>query len=235
MQADLLLQLNGKLVVSCQADAGAPLDAPEHIAALAATVVEGGAAAVRIEGTRNIEAVSARVGVPIIGLIKTHRDDTDVYITPSLEDVRAIALAGAQMIAFDATNRPRPLPVGRLIEEAKRHDRLAMADVSTVEEARSAMAAGADIVSTTMAGYTPYSRADDGPDFALMGALDRAGIPFAAEGRIWTPAEALRCFEHGARFVVVGSAITRPAVITRRFNERIEGWSATPALREAIS
>lgn len=235
MKSQLLDDLRGKLVVSCQADAGTPLDAPEHIAALAASVVAGGASAVRIEGLRNIAAVRAAVDVPVIGLVKKRCADTDVYITPTAEDVRAIAAAGASMVAFDATDRPRPVPVRALVEAALGAACLAMADVSTAAEASAALAGGADIVSTTMAGYTPYSRSGGGPDFALMEALARAGLPFAAEGRVWTPEEALRCFEIGADFVVVGSAITRPTLITERFTRRIGGQrDATPAARKAL-
>ena len=170
--------------MSCQADAGSPLDAPEHICALAASVVEGGASAVRIEGVTNITTVSARVAVPVIGLVETQHAGTDVYITATVEDVQAIAGAGAQIIAFDATSRPRPVDVPTLIEAVKSQGCLAMADISTAEEAELAMASGADVVSTTMAGYTDYTRGQTGPDFSLMGALGRAGIPFVAEGRI---------------------------------------------------
>ena len=212
--------------MSCQADAGSPLDAPEHIGALAASVVEGGASAVRIEGVTNITTVIARVAVPVIGLLKTQRAGTDVYITATVEDVEAIATAGAHIIAFDATQRPRPVDVPTLIGAIKGHGCLAMADVSTVEEAELAMIARADVVSTTMAGYTDYTRGQTGPDFALMGALGRAGIPFVAEGRIWTPEDALRCLQLGARFIVAGSVITRPTLITRHFIERMASGAA---------
>lgn len=238
MLSELQDKLNGTLVVSCQAEAGTPLDSPEHIAAIAAAVVDGGASAVRIEGLRNIEAVRARVDVPVIGLIKLHRGDTDVYITPSVEDVERIARAGAHIIAFDATSRPRPAAVSVLVEVAKAQGCTALADISTIEEACSAIAAGADMVSTTMAGYTSYTSytaTEAGPDFALMSALRQADIPFAAEGRIWTPEEALHCFDLGARFVVVGSAITRPTLITQRFINRLSDVVAAPAFRRAHS
>jgi len=226
VRTNLLQSLDGTLVVSCQADAGTPLDAPQHIAALAASVVEGGASAVRIEGVNNITTVSSRVTVPVIGLIKTQRADTEVYITATVEDAHAVAGAGAHIIAFDATCRPRPVEVPVLIEAIKGHGCLAMADISTAEEAELAMAAGADVVSTTMAGYTDYTGGQAGPDFALMGTLGQAGIPFVAEGRIWTPKDALRCLKLGARFIVAGSAITRPTLITRHFIEQMASSSA---------
>jgi N-acylglucosamine-6-phosphate 2-epimerase len=208
---------------------------PEHISAIAEAVVAGGASAIRAEGLANIRAIRARVRVPIIGLVKTQRPDTDVYITPSVEDVDDLAAAGADIIALDATARPRPVDVAMLIPAVHRQGRLAMADISTVDEARSALSAGADAVSTTMAGYTSYSQGETGPDFALMYALQRAGIPFVAEGRVWTLDEALKCFELGASFIVVGSAITRPAMITQRFVEGIAARADTGAQRKALS
>ncbi|MGX9115845.1 N-acetylmannosamine-6-phosphate 2-epimerase [Mesorhizobium sp. BHbsci] len=221
--------LYGTLVVSCQADAGTPLAAPTHLAAIAAAVVEGGASAIRTEGLANVEAVRACVAVPVIGLVKTSRADTEIYITPSIEDARAIARAGADIIAFDGTARPRPASVVEMVAAIAESGALSMADISTVAEARAAVTAGADLVSTTMAGYTSYTPADEGPDFGLMRALGRAGIPFVAEGRIWTTDEALQCFDLGASFVVVGSAITRPTLITQRFARSIAGRQpATP-------
>lgn len=231
--SNLLQDLRGTLVVSCQAEPGAPLADPTHISAIAAAVVAGGACAIRTEGLANIHAVRSQVRVPIIGLVKSQRPDTDVYITPSIEDVNEIAAAGADIIAVDATARPRPVDVAALIQAVHRQGRLAMADISTFEEASSALAAGADVVSTTMAGYTSGSPTDTGPDFALMQALQRAGMPFVAEGRIWTVDEALKCFELGASFIVVGSAITRPTMITQRFAEGIAAWRDAVAFRKA--
>ncbi|WP_102958542.1 N-acetylmannosamine-6-phosphate 2-epimerase [Mangrovicella endophytica] len=217
MTLSRLTDLSGTLVVSCQAEPGLPLDAPEHIVALARSAVIGGAAGLRIQGVDNIRAVRAASGLPLIGLLKVVRLGTDIYITPSIADIDAVVDAGADIIAFDATDRPRPDTVQTLCERVRRAGRLSMADISTVEEGQHAIDAGADIVSTTMSGYTPYSRQLAGPDFALMSELAAAGVPFAAEGRIWSGEEARRALDLGARFVVVGSAITRPDMITRRF------------------
>ncbi len=203
--------------MSCQAEPGLPLDAPEHIAALARSVILGGATGVRIQGRDNIAAVRSATDFPIIGLIKAQRPSTDVYITPTLGDVEAVASAGADIVAFDATSRPRPDSVEALCGAVQRAGCLSMGDISSASEGVSAMEAGADIVSTTMSGYTPYSRQQRTVDFELMAELARLGVPFAAEGRIWTGEEARRCLDLGAAFVVVGSAITRPDAITRRF------------------
>ncbi|MBZ9812102.1 N-acetylmannosamine-6-phosphate 2-epimerase [Mesorhizobium sp. CA7] len=230
-QRDLLATLDRTLVVSCQAEPGLPLDAPGHIAAMARSVMLGGATGVRIEGAANIAAVRAAVEVPLIGLIKARRDDTEVYITPTLDDVAAVIEAGADIVAIDATRRPRPAELTAMFSAIAAKGRLSMGDVATLDEGKRALDAGADLVSTTMAGYTDYSSDQHGPAFALMEELAGAGVPFVAEGRIWSPQEAVRCFELGARFIVVGGAITRPDAITRRFAEEVAAWNARPQLK----
>ena len=210
----------GALVVSCQADAGSPFDAPAFICAFAEAAVRGGAAGLRLEGTPNIAAVRAEQRVPIIGLIK-RRGEGEVYITPELEDVAAIHRAGADIVAFDATLRERPTSVEALVEEVHRFSRVALADISTVEEAEAALGAGADIVSTTLSGYTAYTPRLDGPDLTLISKLEARGIRPLAEGRIRTPAEAKEALQRGAYAVVVGSAITRPEVVTGWFKDAL--------------
>lgn len=225
---DLLAGLRGHLVVSCQAADESPLAATTHIVALAEAAVMGGARAVRIEGIANVAAVRAAVRVPIIGIVKAGQAESDVFITALRSQVDQLCEAGADLVAFDATLRPRPESVGSLVRAVKDRGRIAMADISTLEEARSAIAEGADFVSTTLAGYTSYSVNGPGADFGLMTSLAAAKIPFAAEGRIWEPAEARRALEEGAMFVVVGSAITRPDVITRRFAAEVANARVTP-------
>ena len=230
-QGNVLAQLDGTLVVSCQAEAGMPLDTPDHIAAIARSVVLGGATGVRIEGAANIEAVRRRISVPVIGLIKARRADAEIYITPTLDDVAVVIDAGADIVAMDATNRPRPATLEAMLGAIAARGRLSMGDVSTLDEGKRAIDAGASVISTTMAGYTPYSTQQRGPDFKLMEQLAGAGLPFVAEGRIWTPQEAVRCFELGARFIVVGGAITRPDAITRGFVDQVASWGANPQLK----
>lgn len=223
---DILEDLRGRLAVSCQAAEDSPLHSTNHIVALARAAVIGGAKAVRIEGVNNVSEVRGAVTVPVIGITKIAQPGTDVYITPGLEDVRRLCQAGADVVAFDATKRPRPSSVPELIAEIHRAGRIAMADISTLEEAAEAMDAGADFVGTTLSGYTPYSAQVEAPDFVLMRGLSSARIPFVSEGRIWEPAEARLAIEYGAMFVVVGSAITRPDVITRRFADAVAGIAA---------
>ncbi|MBY5584570.1 N-acetylmannosamine-6-phosphate 2-epimerase [Rhizobium leguminosarum] len=224
----ILEALRGTLAVSCQAADGSPLQPTDHIVALAKAAVLGGAKAVRIEGVANVSAVRNAVSVPVIGITKIEHPDSEIYITPTLEDVRQLCEAGADIVAFDATARPRPCSVAALVEAVHQAGRIAMADISTLDEGRAAVALGADFAGTTLSGYTPYSPQSEAPDFKLMQDLFRAGIPFVAEGRIWEPADARRAIEYGAVFVVVGSAITRPDVITRRFAAAVAGAQQTP-------
>jgi N-acylglucosamine-6-phosphate 2-epimerase len=217
----LLESLTGQLVVSCQAASGSPLEPVQHIVALAQAAVLGGAKAVRIEGVGNVAAVRAAVTVPIIGIVKAMRADSDVFITTTSADVVALSEAGADIIAFDATRRPRPETVASLCGTVQQRGRASMADISAIDEAKAAIAAGADLVGTTLSGYTDYSPALEGPDFELMQELRHGGVSFAAEGRIWTPDEAARAIALGARSVVVRSAITRPDVIARRFSDAV--------------
>jgi len=208
--------LEGSLIVSCQADAGSPFHAPEFIRAFAEAAEQGGARGLRLEGARKIAAVRPHTKLPIIGLVK-RRGAGEVYITPELSDVAAVDEAGADIVAFDATLRERPVPVEELVAEVHARGRLALADISTVEEAEVALEAGADLVSTTLSGYTPYSPRLEGPDLGLISDLAALGIRPLAEGRIRTPAEAREALARGAYAVVVGSAITRPEVITGWF------------------
>ena len=222
---DVLGRLRGGLVVSCQAPPGDPLRGPAFMAAMARAAVLGGAVGIRAEGPADVRAVRQAVDVPVVGLWKQGAEG--VYITPTVGHARAVAEAGAEIVAIDATGRPRPdgSTVPEVVAGLRRtHDCLVMADVSTLEEGVAAAGAGADLVSTTLSGYTPYSRQGPGPDLELVAAL-AAGVevPVVAEGRITTPAEARAALEAGAWAVVVGGAITRPQLITARFVAGLEG------------
>jgi N-acylglucosamine-6-phosphate 2-epimerase len=191
------------------------------MAAVAQSVVAGGAAAVRANTPEHIRAIRAAVDVPIFGIYKREYPDSDVYITPTLKEVEAIVAAGCDVIAVDATARTRPH--GQVLEafiaSIKREFALPlMADVSTVAEGVAAERLGADMVATTMAGYTPHSRQLATPDFTLIEELAAAvRVPIIAEGRIATPEDARRALDCGAYAVCVGSMITRPSAITAYF------------------
>jgi N-acylglucosamine-6-phosphate 2-epimerase len=219
--ADLLLPLRRQLIVSCQARPGEALDDPAILAAIARAVVAGGAAAIRANYPRNIRAIRECVEVPIFGIFKQTYPDSPVYITPTLKEAEAIVEAGCDILTIEATNQPRPN--GETLESymkaLKRNFQMPiMADISTLEEGMRAAELGADIVATTLAGYTPYSRQLQEADFQLVEELAAAvEIPVIAEGRIQTPADARRMLESGAFAVVVGSMITRPGHITAYF------------------
>jgi putative N-acetylmannosamine-6-phosphate epimerase len=223
---DGLSRLAGRLVVSVQADPGSPLRAVPHIVALARCAIAGGAAGLRLEGLENLAAVRAITGLPLIGLVKQPQRDSEVYITPTAALARGLAEAGADIVAVDATLRPRPEPFAAIAAAAHAAGAEVLADISSREEARAALAEGADMVATTLAGYVGGGRAAEAPDLELMADLAAAGIPFGAEGQVRTPALAQACLAAGARFVVVGSAITRPDVVA--------GWFAA-ALAEAAA
>ena len=216
-----LHRLRHQLVVSCQADADSPLNHPQIIAALALAAELGGASAVRIQGMDNVRAVRSVTSLPIIGLTKRPAEPGGIYITPTTADALDLIEAGSQMVAFDATDRPRSTSVVQLITAIQGAGALAMADISTFPEGQAAAQLGADLLSTTMAGYTPYSAQLTGADWKLMEDLATQGLPFAAEGRLRTPEDAAKALRLGAYCVVVGSAITRPDHVTRWFSQAV--------------
>lgn len=221
--SDVLQAIRGRLIVSCQAYPGEPMNTPATMRAVALAVVDGGAAGVRVQGIQDIVAIRAAVGLPLIGLWKDGHDG--VFITPTLDHALAVAEAGADIVALDGTQRPRP--DGRTLAEtvAAVHDRtgkLVMADCSTYDEGLAAADAGADVVGTTLSGYTPYTTKGDGPDLDLVARLaETLDRPVLAEGRIHTPDQAAQAVAAGAWSVVVGTAITHPTTITRWFAELV--------------
>ncbi len=217
--ADFLEKVCGRLIVSCQALEDEPLHGAAIMARMALAAWQGGAAAIRANGPDDIRAIREMVPLPIIGIYKD--GDEGVYITPTFRHAQSVSEAGATLIALDATDRARPdgSTLADLIAAIHNQlDKPAMADISTPEEAFAAEAAGADCISTTLSGYTPYSPQLDGPDFALLEALrGKLRNPLIAEGRIHTPEQARMALQYGAFAVVVGGAITRPQQITARF------------------
>ncbi|MEO0596457.1 MAG: N-acetylmannosamine-6-phosphate 2-epimerase, partial [Chloroflexota bacterium] len=179
---------------------------------------EGGAVAIRANSPSDVAAIKQAIPLPLIGLYKD--GDTGIYITPSRHHARSIIDAGADVIALDATNRPRAEgeSLAQIIATIHQAGALALADVSTLEEARLAQNVGADFVAPTLVGYTDYSPQNNMPDFALMRQMvTELKIPVIAEGHISTPGQAKQALDCGVLAVVVGSAITRPQLITAKF------------------
>lgn len=223
---NIIESLKGKLIVSCQAQMGEPLHGSCYMVKMAQAAFEGGAAGIRAESPEDIRAIKSEIKLPLIGLWKIKSPGSDVYITPTLDAVRKIYEAGADIIAVDSTFRKNADGkwAFEIIREIKSNFNIpVMADVSTVEEGINAEEQGADIISTALAGYTPYSMKLAGPDFQLIKRLvNNVKVPVAAEGRIWSVEDAKQALEAGAYTLVIGSAITRPRDITKRFVEAIK-------------
>jgi len=206
------------LIVSVQAP-GSLLDTPATIALLARVAEANGASGVRVQGGATIGAVKRAVTVPVIGLVKRAYDGFSPYITPSLREVAEIAAAGADIIAFDATARPRPgsLDVADLIVAIHDRGALAMADCSSAADGVAAAGAGADLLATTLCGYTEETEGLALPALGVLRELARTGRPAIAEGGVATPADVAAAVAAGAHAVVVGTAITNVDVLVRRF------------------
>jgi len=208
----VLVSLQQGLIVSCQAPVSSPLNEPHVIAAIAQAAINQGAVAVRIDTPAHVAAVRQRITAPIVGLWKQQIPGFDVYITPQFHHAAAIAEAGADIIAIDATLRDRPggEAVADLI--AQIHQELGkpvMADVDTLEAAIVAAAAGADLVGTTLYGYTKQTQQQSPPGFELLAQMvQELEVPIICEGGIASPAMARRSLDLGAYAVVVGTAIT---------------------------
>jgi len=222
---ELLQKLQGGLIVSCQASEESPLRDVRIMAALARAAQNGGAVGIRANGPADIAAIRAVVNLPIIGINKLHLPGYEVYITPTLDSAREVVQAGCDLLALDATLRPHPadLSAAEIIQACRLEFKMpVMADISTLEEGLAAADAGADIVATTLTGYTSYTSDRPLPDFELLEKLvTRLSIPVFVEGHIRSPADARRALELGAFAVVVGAAITRPEWITANFVQNL--------------
>ena len=214
----MLEQIRGKLVVSCQALADEPLHSSFVMGRMALAAKEGGAAAIRAQGVGDILEIRRVTGLPVIGLIKRRQEDSPVYITPTAREVTELLATPCEMVALDATHWRKSGEAAELMARIHRAGRLALADVATYEEGLEAVKAGADAVSTALAGYTEDSPLTPGPDLALVERLVAAlPVPVLAEGRIASPEDLRRAIAAGAWAAVVGSAITRPQLITAEF------------------
>lgn len=215
------------LIVSCQAQADEPFFGPQYMAKMAIAAEMGGAIGVRVNTIPDIEAVKQAVKIPVIGIIKQVYPDCYPYITPTMKEVRQVAATGAEIVAIDATKllKPDGKTTEQFIHDIKNElNLLVMADVSTLEEGIVAWKAGADLVATTLAGYTEYTRSTSSlpmelqePNFKIIEEMvDKIPIPVIAEGRFWDYRNAIRAMELGAHSVVIGAGITRPQIITQK-------------------
>lgn len=221
-------QVSGKLIVSCQALPDEPLHSSFIMGRMALAAARGGAAGIRANTVEDIQEIRKNVNLPIIGIIKkVYEDQPNVYITPTMAEVDALADCRVEVIALDATKRTRP--GSRTLEDffgevrEKYPNQLFMADCSSVEEGMAAAKMGFDLIGTTMAGYTPYTAGRSLPPFDMIKTLvHECGKPVIAEGNINTPEHLRHAMDIGVLTVVVGSAITRPMEITKRFVAALE-------------
>lgn len=213
--ADVLTQISLGFIASCQPVDDGPMDKPTIVAAMAQAAVNGGAAGLRIEGVENLKTTRPTVNIPIIGIVKRDLTDSPIRITPYLQDIEALADAGADIIAVDGTNRSRPVDLESAVKKIHELGCLAMADCSNLEEGLYCQKLGFDIIGSTMSGYTGGEIPAE-PDYQLVKDLKQAGCFVMAEGRYNTPELAKKAIEIGADAVTVGSALTRL--------EHIVGW-----------
>ena len=227
----ILESIKGRLIVSCQALENEPLHSSFIMGRMAKAALEGGAGGIRANTPEDVTEIRKVVDLPVIGLFKKEYIDSDVYITPTMVEIERMVACGSDIVAMDATDRTRPndMTLDELFKKARTQfpDQIFMADCSTYEECIHAQDLGFDIVGTTMRSYTPYTKGVKIPDFELFKALKAdLKVPFIAEGGIWSTSEARKAIECGAWAVVVGSAITRPQLITRRYADAVSGkWS----------
>nr|WP_309098600.1 N-acetylmannosamine-6-phosphate 2-epimerase [Fredinandcohnia onubensis] len=213
------------IIVSCQALEDEPLHSSEIMAKMAQAAKEGGACAIRCNSATDTAAIKKQTGLPVVAIVKRDYPDSEVFITPTLKEVKELLEVGVEVIALDATTRKRPNGenLKDLVEYIHENSHtLVMADVATIQDAEYAVACGVDMVSTTLSGYTEDSPKQESPDFYLVEKLtNQLQVPVIAEGRINTPEEGKKMLELGAHAIVVGSAITRPQLITKKFVEGI--------------
>lgn len=225
--------VKGNLIVSCQALENEPLHSSFIMGRMANAAKEGGAVAIRAQGVEDIIEIKKVTGLPVIGIIKRNYDDSDIFITATKREIDELLTTGCEMIAIDATNRKRPNneDLKELVHYIKSKNVLVMADISNYEEALTAYEYKVDCISTTLSGYTPYTKKQEGPDFELLEKLVKElDIPIIAEGRINTPQELETALNLGAHSAVVGSAITRPQLITEKFAKVIKEEKVVKAI-----
>ena len=222
--------LEGALIVSCQALENEPLHSSFIMGKMAKAVCEGGARGIRANTVQDITEIRKNVNLPIIGIIKKNYEGSNVYITPTMKEIDALVEINTEIIAMHATNEIRP--DGKNIKEffdtvkTKYPNQLFMADCSTLDEMIEAEKMGFDFIATTLVGYTEHSKSlkIEANDFEIIREAKKLiKKPIIAEGNIDSPQKAKRVLDLGCYAVVVGSSITRPQLITKKYVDEIYG------------
>lgn len=226
----LLESLKGGLIVSCQIEKHAPCYHEDIVELMVKSAIWGGACGLRLNGIDNIKKTRKSTDLPIIGLVKVFSDETEIFMTPTMNEVRSVIEAGADIVAIDGTDR---MIQGRkgydIIPEIKKEfpNTVIFADVRDETDALTSLALGADIVAPTFYRFKKDAKSSDLPDWEMFARMCQVckdkGIVMM-EGKIWTPDDAIRAFHYGAHSVVIGSAITRPHLIMRRFYDHVNGY-----------
>ena len=231
---EIVRKIEKKVIISCQANSDEPLYRTECLAAMAESTIMGGAAGLRLAGVRDIKQARKFTDLPIIGITKPDPLPENwkdiVYITPTLADARSLVEAGADIVAVDGTSRKRPKEnLAEILEKIQTDlNSIAMVDISTLEEGLMCKLLKANIISTTLSGYTTHTldRDNGEPDFELLKNLVKiVDCPVILEGRVWTSEQVKQAFNLGAHAVVIGSAVTRPHHITARFVKAAEEYN----------
>lgn len=227
----ILESFKNGLIVSCQVQPDDPIYTDDIVVKMAQAAEWAGAVGIRANRPDQIKAIKAAVKLPVIGLYKIWKDGTDVFITPTMEAVRQVWEAGADIIALDCTDQltSENVPAWQLLPKVQKEfpDAMTFADVSNYDEAQRAVELGADIVGPTLYGYTAKTKHIEYPDlreFARMCRDFGDQAYMIMEGHLYSPEDAIKCLYLGAHSVVVGSAITRPHLIAKRFVDLMSGY-----------
>lgn len=227
----LLEGMKDGLIVSCQVQKDDPIYTEDMVVKMAEAAKWAGAVGIRANSPEQIKAIKEKVDLPIIGLWKIWYEDSDVFITPTLDAAKAVWEAGAEIIALDciAQITHEKTVAWDLLDQVKKEipEAIIFADVSNYEEAKHAVEHGADIVAPTLYGYTKETANIEGADYRMFAKICRdfkEDAYIMMEGHLYTPEDAMKCIYLGAHAVVVGSAITRPHLTAKRFVDLLSGY-----------
>lgn len=218
------MKLKPGLIVSCQALPDEPLYGGDTMAKMAYAAYLGGAVGIRANGVHDINSIAKKIGhrLPIIGLIKKNYPDSEVYITPTLKEVRALLASDCDVIALDLTNRKRPenQKIEDLVAYIRSHSQKAiMADTADYADVKLADELGFDYISSTMRSYTSSTKGLAIPDLPYLKRIMGLGLKadLVCEGGIKDRPTLEKILALGYRYVVIGGAITRPLGITQYY------------------